>query len=61
MVDWTFERDADGQWRWMHVEKSGVTRSRRRFSDLWDCVEDARRHGLEERAFRVARPPALLH
>jgi hypothetical protein len=61
MVDWAFERDADGLWRWMHVENRGVTRSRRRFTDLWNCVEDAKKHGLEERASEIANAPALLH
>jgi hypothetical protein len=61
MVDWAFERDADGQWRWMHVDQRGVTRSRRRFGDLWDCVEDAKKHGLEERGLNESPPPALLH
>ena len=61
MIDWAFERDDEGLWRWMHAEKRGVTRSRRRFSDLWDCVEDAKKHGLEPRAAHDASPPALLH
>ena len=62
MVDWAFERDADGLWRWMHVDARGVTRARRRFSDLWTCVEDAKKHGLNERSDREESPaPALLH
>ncbi|HEY0337185.1 MAG TPA: hypothetical protein VGC70_07555 [Burkholderiales bacterium] len=60
MVDWTFERD-EGLWRWLHVENRGVTRSRRRFSDLWACVEDAKKHGLTERNDEVEHRPALLH
>ena len=61
MVDWAFERDDDGLWRWMHVGNRGVMRSRRRFSELWDCVEDAKKHGLEGHRGEAARPPALLH
>ena len=62
MVDWAFERDADGLWRWMHVDGHGVTRGRRRFSDLWQCVEDAKKHGLTERGrSEDSQPPALLH
>ena len=62
MVDWAFERDADGLWRWMHVDARGVTRARRRFSDLWQCVEDAKKHGLTERGgSEDSQPPALLH
>jgi hypothetical protein len=61
MVDWAFERDAEGLWRWMHMENRGVTRSRRRFSDLWGCVEDAKKHGLSERNDEVEHRPALLH
>lgn len=61
MVDWAFERDSDGLWRWMHVDNRGVTRSRRRYRDLWDCVEDAKKHGLEARAGEALPPPALLH
>jgi hypothetical protein len=61
-VDWSFERDGDGLWRWMHVAKSGVIRSRRRFGDLWACVEDAKKHGFEERPSGGKEPaPALLH
>jgi hypothetical protein len=61
MVDWTLERDDDGLWRWMHLENKSVTRSRRRFSHLWECVEDARKHGLEERGQTESPAPALLH
>jgi hypothetical protein len=61
MVDWAFERDDDGLWRWMHVDARGVTRARRRFSDLWTCVEDARKHGLTERTTTEESSPALLH
>lgn len=62
MVDWAFERDADGLWRWMHVDARGVTRARRRFSDLWTCVEDAKKHGLTERSQEQgSEAPALLH
>jgi hypothetical protein len=61
MVDWAFERDSDGLWRWMHVDNRVVTRSRRRYGDLWDCVQDAKKHGLEARAAETDRPPALLH
>ena len=62
MVDWAFERDADGLWRWMHVDARGVTRARRRFSDLWTCVEDAKKHGLTERGREPGdEAPALLH
>ena len=61
MVDWTLERDDDGLWRWMHVESQGVMRSRRRFYDLWECVEDARKHGLEGRSRHEAPAAALLH
>ena len=61
MVDWTLERDDDGLWRWMHVEANGVMRSRRRFPDLWACVEDARKHGLEARGRQDTEAPALLH
>jgi hypothetical protein len=61
MVDWAFERDAEGRWRWMHAENRGVIRSRRRFSDLWTCVEDAKKHGLNERNGEVEHRPALLH
>ena len=62
MVDWAFERDDDGLWRWMHVDTRGVTRARRRFSDLWTCVEDAKKHGLSERSPAEDSPsPALLH
>ena len=60
MVDWAFEHDVDGMWRWTHADSRGVTRSRRRFSELWDCVEDAKKHGLDERRQPEA-PPALLH
>ena len=61
MVDWAFERDDDGLWRWMHLENRSVIRSRKRFGDLWDCVEDARKHGLDSRGDKATRPPALLH
>jgi hypothetical protein len=62
MVDWALERDADGLWRWMHVDARGVTRARRRFSDLWACVEDAKKHGLADRGrSEEAEAPALLH
>ena len=61
MYDWAFERDAEGMWRWTHAETSGVSRSRRRFPELWDCVEDAKKHGLSERAGAEAEQPALLH
>jgi hypothetical protein len=61
MVDWAFERDDDGLWRWMHVDTGGVTRGRRRFSDLWECVEDAKKHGLAERGDNEESRPALLH
>ena len=62
MVEWAFERDSDGLWRWMHVDARGVTRARRRFSDLWTCVEDARKHVLTERGQQhEGEAPALLH
>lgn len=61
MFDWAFERDAEGMWRWTHAETRGVTRSRRRFNELWDCVEDAKKHGLNDRAEGATPPPALLH
>ncbi|HEX2829303.1 MAG TPA: hypothetical protein VHP37_23335 [Burkholderiales bacterium] len=61
MVDWAIERDADGLWRWMHVDAHGVTRAQRRFRDLWACVEDAKKHGLTERDPSEESQPALLH
>jgi hypothetical protein len=61
MVEWALERDGDGLWRWMHVDGRGVTRSRRGFTDLWACVEDAKKHGLERRSDASLEPPALLH
>jgi len=61
MVDWALERDGDGLWRWMHVDNRGITRSRRGFTDLWACVEDAKKHGLERRGEQEKGPPALLH
>ena len=46
----------------VHVDARGVTHARRRFSDLWTCVEDAKKHGLSERPReQQADPPALLH
>lgn len=61
MFDWAFERDAEGMWRWTHADNGGVRRSRRRFSELWDCVEDAKKNGLAERGGGEEPPPALLH
>jgi len=61
MVDWAFERDTEGMWRWMHVDTRGMTRSRKRYVELWDCVEDAKKHGLEGRTAQAGRTPALLH
>ena len=61
MYDWAFERDAEGMWHWTHADPRGVRRSRRRFSELWDCVEDAKKHGLRERGERKTPEPALLH
>jgi hypothetical protein len=60
MVDWALEHDDDGLWRWTHADNRGVTRSRRRFADVWECVEDARKHGLEERNRQDSPSPALL-
>lgn len=61
-VDWSFERDGDGLWRWTHLARSGVSRSRRRFGDLWACVEDAKKNGFEERCGTSKdAAPALLH
>ena len=52
MVDWAFERDADGLWRWMHVDARGVTRARRRVTVVGSA--DVLRAGIAERVQRAS-------
>ena len=58
MVDWAFERDADGLWRWMHVDARGVTRARRRVTVVGSA--DELRKDVDERVAQLrARSPRV--
>lgn len=56
---WEFSEATSGGWSWRCVDRSTgsiVSCSPRSFPVLYECVEDAKRHGFTPPALRAAEP-----
>ena len=59
---WEFSEGTSAGWSWRCVDRSTgsiVSCSSRTFAVLYDCVEDAKRHGFTPSPVRAAEPPPV--
>ena len=53
--EWRFEKDGNGQWRWVHLEGLKETVSTQTFPDEIHCVVDAMRFVVRRRRAEAER------